>query len=175
MDDAAKALWNYSIEEITAGHAEEEEAYRCVFCGKSFEKGKIFQEEGSLYDAFGAVRAHVKKVHGTPADCLLSGNPAGAGISEVQKRLLELLSEGKNDRQIAAEMGITPSTVRNHRFKLREKEKQAKIFLALMRALEQKTKEGIMDTDQGSWKKCIPPPPWWMIGTALPGRSGRRR
>lgn len=53
MDDAAKALWNYSIEEITAGHAEEEEAYRCVFCGKSFEKGKIFQEEGGLYDAFG--------------------------------------------------------------------------------------------------------------------------
>lgn len=61
MDDAAKALWNYSIEEITAGHAEEEEAYRCVFCGKSFEKGKIFQEEGGLYDAFGAVRAHVKR------------------------------------------------------------------------------------------------------------------
>ena len=73
MDDEAKALWNYSIEEITAGHAEEEETYRCVFCGKSFEKGKIFQEEGGLYDAFGAVRAHVKKVHGTPADCLLSG------------------------------------------------------------------------------------------------------
>ena len=148
MDDAAKALWNYSIEEITAGHAEEEEAYRCVFCGKSFEKGKIFQEEGGLYDAFGAVRAHVKKVHGTPADCLLSGNP--------QKRLLELLSEGKNDRQIAAEMGITPSTVRNHRFKLREKEKQAKIFLALMRALEQKTKEGIMDTDQGRLEEVQP-------------------
>lgn len=100
MDDAAKALWNYSIEEITAGHAEEEEAYRCVFCGKSFEKGKIFQEEGGLYDAFGAVRAHVKKVHGTPADCLLSGNPAGAGISEVQKRLLELLSEGKTTARL---------------------------------------------------------------------------
>ena len=48
MDDEAKALWNYSIEEITAGHAEEEETYRCVFCGKSFEKGKIFQEEGGL-------------------------------------------------------------------------------------------------------------------------------
>ena len=98
----------------------------------------------------------MKKVHGTPADCLLSGNPAGAGISEVQKRLLELLSEGKNDRQIAAEMGITPSTVRNHRFKLREKEKQAKIFLALMRALEQKTKEGIMDTDQGRLEEVHP-------------------
>ena len=156
MDDAAKALWNYSIEEITAGHAEEEETYRCVFCGKSFEKGKIFQEEDGLYDAFGAVRAHVKMAHGTPTNCLLSGNPAGAGISEVQKRLLELLSEGKNDRQIAAEMGITPSTVRNHRFRLREKEKQAKIFLALMHALEQKTKEGIMDTDQGRLEEVHP-------------------
>ena len=101
-----------------------------MFCGKSFEKGKIFQEEDGLYDAFGAVRAHVKMAHGTPTNCLLSGNPAAAGISGVQKRLLELLSEGKNDRQIAAEMGITPSTVRNHRFRLREKEKQAKIFLA---------------------------------------------
>lgn len=45
MDDAAKALWNYSIEEITAGHAEEEEAYRCVFCGKSFERGKFFRKK----------------------------------------------------------------------------------------------------------------------------------
>ena len=151
-----KALWNYSMEEIAAGYAEEDEAYRCVFCGKSFEKGKIFQEEDGLYDAFGAVRAHVKMAHGTPTNCLLSGNPAAAGISGVQKRLLELLSEGKNDRQIAAEMGITPSTVRNHRFRLREKEKQAKIFLALMHALEQKTKEGIMDTDQGRLEEVYP-------------------
>lgn len=32
MDDEAKALWNYSIEEITAGHAEEEEAYLNISC-----------------------------------------------------------------------------------------------------------------------------------------------
>lgn len=45
MDDAAKALWNYSIEEITAGHAEEEEAYRCVFCGRALKRGKFFRKK----------------------------------------------------------------------------------------------------------------------------------
>ena len=164
--ETEKALWDYEIEEIAAGYAEEEAAYRCVFCGKEYEKGKIFQEEDSLYEASGAVRAHVRAAHGSPADWLLSGNPAGAGVSEIQMRLLRLLSEGGTDRQIAAEMGITPSTVRNHRFKLREKEKQAKIFLALMRALGHKLKEEstkqvraeewLMNTDQGRLEEVHP-------------------
>ena len=54
------------------------------------------------------------------------------GISEVQRQILKLIIAGKTDKEISNEVGIAPSTVRNHRFKLREKEKQAKLFLALL-------------------------------------------
>ncbi len=35
----------------------------------------------------------------------------------------------------------SPSTVRNHRFKLKEKEKQAKVFLTIMNLLREKSEE----------------------------------
>ena len=53
-------------------------------------------------------------------------------------------------------MGIAPSTVRNHRFKLREKEKQAKLFLALMESLEQETKSKIEKSSLGVIKEIHP-------------------
>ena len=63
---------------------------------------------------------------------------------------MKLILEGKSDKEISAAAGIALSTVRNHRFNLREKEKQAKMFLALMGALERETKRGIGKSDTGS-------------------------
>lgn len=48
---------------------------------------------------------------------------------------------GLNDKEIVKEMdGGSTSTIRNHRFTLREKMKQAKVFLALMELSEEKSK-----------------------------------
>jgi hypothetical protein len=58
------------------------------------------------------------------------------GLSPTQKEMLNLLYQGKSDNEIAKTMGIERSTVRNHRFKLREKQRQARITLALMEILD---------------------------------------
>lgn len=61
------------------------------------------------------------------------------GLSDVQKRVLELFYQGAADAEIQAELGFgSTSTVRNHRFQLKEKERQARVFLALMELLHER-------------------------------------
>lgn len=142
-------IWNASVDEIVKGYKENNETYYCTFCGKDFVKGQIFELNHQLYDAYGAVLQHSKEEHGFAVDYLLSQEPSLIGISEVQQQILELMSEGKDDNAIAKTVGIAQSTVRNHRFKLREKEKQAKLYLALMQSLEDKTTRSISQSDAG--------------------------
>lgn len=142
-------LWNSTVDEIVLGYKECRDSYLCSLCGKEFKKGLIFSINEKLYDAYGAVNEHHITEHGLTVDYLLHQEASLIGISEVQQQLLKLMSEGKDDKTIAQLMGIAQSTVRNHRFKLREKEKQAKYFLALMQSLEEKTRHSISQTDSG--------------------------
>lgn len=149
MQDKHEAMWQSSLEELVEGYKDNKEGYTCVFCGESFVKGRIYQIGEELYDAYGAIRNHIANNHGETVDYLLSLNTNIIGISEVQQQILKLMSEGKDDKVIAKEVGIACSTVRNHRFKLREKEKQARLYLALMKSLEIKTSRAISHTDIG--------------------------
>ena len=142
--------WNLKLEELIRGYAQNDEACTCALCGENFAKGRIYEMNGVLYDAWGAVRKHVAEQHGNTADFLLGQEPKKIGISEVQQKLLQCMSQGMGDKEIAKEMEISQSTVRNHRFKLREKEKQAKLFLAMMGALEEKTGKPIAKSDAGT-------------------------
>lgn len=142
-------IWNYSVEEIVNGYTEEKEEYKCVFCNAAFAKGHIYKIEEEFYDAYGTVMKHIASAHGNAADWLLDQETGVTGISEIQKNILKLISDGKNDKEISGREGIAESTVRNHRFKLREKEKQAKLFLALMKSLEDKINKNISDSDKG--------------------------
>lgn len=159
-------VWNYHTDEIVNGYAEEECGYRCIFCNAFLSKGRVYRERDlrkeagasrqddcdpgqNLYDAYGAICCHVKNEHGNTADWLLQWDADMIGISEIQRNILHLMSDGKNDKEIALSSGIAESTVRNHRFKLREKEKQAKLFLALMESLEKKTERDIASSDRG--------------------------
>jgi hypothetical protein len=142
-------LWNASVNDIVKGYEESSDAYLCLFCERKFEKGLIFTLKDTLYDAYGAVNEHCKAEHGFTVDYLLSQELSLIGISEVQQQILKLMSEGKDDKTISSIVGIALSTVRNHRFKLREKEKQAKLFLALMQSLEDKTSRSINQSDAG--------------------------
>jgi len=143
-------IWDYSIDEIVRGYADIGESFVCVMCGKEFEKGNIYQVDGRLYDAYGMVKWHTGCEHGLTVDHLLQYNGSMTGLSEIQKQVLIYMSEGKSDKEISGTLGITASTVRNHRFKLREKEKQAKLFLALMQSLEEKTNSRISESDTGN-------------------------
>lgn len=149
-------IWNYTIEDLLQGYHEEEDGFRCVYCGEFFEKGRIYEKEGRLYDAYGSVKEHTDREHGCIADYLLKQPLALTGLTDVQNQILKLIAEGKSDKEIAAELEVAQSTVRNHKFKLREKEKQAKLFVALMQSLEQKSRKPIMQTDQGIMDETNP-------------------
>lgn len=142
-------IWNYTVKELAEGCAETETEFVCPLCGTAYEKGRIYDMEGTLYDAGGARRRHMRVLHGSTADFLLAQSGSLTGLSQVQTELLLLISAGKTDREISAAMGIAPSTVRNHRFKLREKEKQARLFLALMQSLQEKSRGLIAGSDAG--------------------------
>lgn len=142
-------LWNEEIDIIVKGYKETQDSYVCVICKETFEKGRIYNCEDQVYDAFGAIKHHVKEKHGFIVDYLLNQNVDLIGISEIQNKILTLMSQGNDDKIIAQKLGIAHSTVRNHRYKLREKEKQAKLFVALMKSLEQKTSQPIQLSDEG--------------------------
>lgn len=144
-----KQLWEYEIAEIAAGYAREGAGFCCLLCGGKYEAGRVYEMGGLLYDAEGAVKHHVAEAHGTAADWLLEQEPALMGLTEVQRQILQHVSAGRPDAEIAKREGVAPSTVRNHRFKLREKEKQAALYLALLRSLAEKTEKGIGMTEEG--------------------------
>lgn len=142
-------IWNYSLTDIINGYAEDDYNKVCVICGKQYENGRIYEIDNAMYDSYGAIKQHVKKEHGNVASYLLQQELSVTGISEVQRQLLQFILAGKSDKEISNELGIAQSTVRNHRFKLREKEKQAKLFLALMSSLEKETDNKIEKSDTG--------------------------
>lgn len=133
---------NCTIEEIKKGYREEDEGYTCLICGKHFVKGEIYCLEGKLYEAVRAVQQHIVDEHQSVMHFLLEMQGSSMGISALQLQLINFFAEGLSDKEIADYLGVSGSTIRNHRFKLREKEKQSKVFLALMQLLEEKeTKE----------------------------------
>lgn len=142
-------LWNNNIEDITKGYKEKEESYKCILCGEEFKKGEIYDLDNKLYDAYGAVCNHIDNVHGNVLNYFLSQDPSLIGISDIQKEIIKLMIQGKGDKEISKIIGIAQSTVRNHRFKLREKEKQAKLFIAFMKSLENNISKSISESDKG--------------------------
>ena len=121
------------------------EAFHCLFCEALFEEGVIYQEDGKLLEAKKAVKAHIQEIHGSSMDALLKLEKKQTGISDQQKELITAFSKNLTDKEVAHRLGISVSTVRNHRFKLREKEKQAKVFLAMMLRLQAKEEDNIVN------------------------------
>ncbi len=133
------SFWEASIEEMKQGYVEENDCYVCLLCGKTVEKGIIYQEEGILYEAKKYASVHIEKHHGSVFEFIISMEKELTGLSDHQRSLLKLFYEGESDKEIQKEMGIgSSSTIRNHRFTLKKKERQAKAFLALMEALKER-------------------------------------
>lgn len=135
MNDMEK-FWNASLEETKRGYVEEPEHYVCLLCGTKTEKGVIYQQDGAFYDAEKYMKVHIGKAHESVFDFLIGLDKKITGLSDHQNSLLRLFYQGKSDAEIQREMGIgSSSTIRNHRFVLKEKERQAKVFLVLMELL----------------------------------------
>lgn len=137
----SELFWNASVEELKRGYICKNDQYICLLCGKSFEDGIIYQEGDTFYEAKKYVQIHLAKKHGSVFTHLIQLDKKLTGLSDHQNSLLRLFFQGKSDGEVQKEMGIgSTSTIRNHRFILKEKERQAKIFLVLMDLLKEKDK-----------------------------------
>lgn len=146
--NASEIFWSASIEELRKGIVEDDKEYKCIICEEGFEKGRIYEVNSKLYEAEKAAKLHIEEEHGSVGEYLLSLNSSFTGISEIQKSVLSLMYEGLSDKEIAQKLGVAQSTIRNHRYKFREKEKQARIFLALMESIEVASKKSMSRLDK---------------------------
>ncbi len=123
---------NKEFEKFKNGYTFEDNIYKCIFCDKSFEQGIIYPYKEYFEDAHHAVTRHIKENHGGALNALLNYDKKDSGLSEIQTEIVRYFSNGLSDKDIATRMNLSASTVRNHRFKLKEKEQQAIKFLAIM-------------------------------------------
>lgn len=130
------------MEELKKGyvHHAASDSFVCLVCGRSFMKGVIYREEETYYDAEKFASVHLRKEHTSMFDYLLQLNKKLTGLTELQKSLLDMFHRGLSDSDVVKELGGgSTSTIRHHRFTLREKEKQAKLFLAIMELAQPKS------------------------------------
>lgn len=130
-----KLFWNATMDELKDGFVKKDNHYRCLICDAKFEEGRIYEYDDKLYDAKKYAQIHIQDEHTSMLSYLLNMNSSFNGISEIQRKVISLVAWDFSDKDIAKELGVASSTIRNHRFKLRQKEKQAKIFLTLMELL----------------------------------------
>ena len=132
-------FWQASVEELMSGYHSCQDTGRfiCLFCGYEAEQGRIYPEGDLFYDAEKHMQVHITHKHESPLNFLLQLDKRWTGLTELQIRLIRLFAEGAADQEIAAKLGSgSISTIRNHRFLLREKVKQAKILLAIGHLME---------------------------------------
>lgn len=136
----AEDFWEASLDEIVKGYRWDKEQKHCIcmICGRTFENGIIYPVGDLLLHAEKATISHIQREHRSMFYHLLHMDKKLTGLTDIQKEILQHFYEGSTDQEIIAKQeGInSASTIRNYRFKLREREKQAKIFLALMMSLK---------------------------------------
>lgn len=131
-----------SIEDLARGYKEQEEGYECLFCGEYTEKGMIYPDGNEFFDAQRFMIRHLEKTHGSVFEQLITLDKKLTGLSEHQCKLLKLFFSGKSDSEIQEELHIgSGSTIRNHRFAFKEKERQARIFIAIMELMRAHEKQ----------------------------------
>ena len=139
--NVSELFWSASFEDLKCGYIQEEDHYVCLLCGKKIEKGIVYPEEGVFYEAGRYMRIHIEQVHQSVFEHLNSLDKKLTGLTDHQNNLISLFYQGKSDAEVQKEMGIgSASTIRNHRFSLKEKERQSKVYLVMMELLKEKNK-----------------------------------
>lgn len=137
--EVSDRFWQASIDDWKRGYVKENEYYTCLLCSKRAEAGIIYPESGVLYEAERYMKWHIQHAHISVFHYLSGLDKKLTGLTDHQNSMLKLFYEGKNDNEVQQAMGIgSSSTIRNHRFGLKEKERQAKVFLTMMELLKEK-------------------------------------
>lgn len=125
----------YQLTDYTQGYFQENDYYHCLYCDQSYEEGLIYTIDQPM-TAVKAMKKHLDTVHNGPLSALLSQSKENSGLTEIQQEILTLFAQQLPDAVIAQRLGISTSTVRNHRFKLKEKQRQSYVFLSIMSLLQ---------------------------------------
>ncbi|MEW6183555.1 MAG: DUF2087 domain-containing protein [Bacillota bacterium] len=154
MTDMSELFWQASLQEIKEGyvHHQMRDEFICLICGESFAGGVVYPDGDRLYEARKYIKVHIAESHRSAFHFMLDLDKKLTGLTDHQKTILELFHEGRSDSEVAKALGTSASTVRNHRFSLREKQKQARVFSALMELLEEKAprKQAFIEIPRGS-------------------------
>ena len=129
-----------TIEEMKKGYRYDLNTgeYICNFCGKSYFEKEIYRFDDRFYEASKAVAVHIDKEHDDIFDILVNKDTKYNTLTDNQKDLLRMMYANSTDKQIAAKLEISSSTVRHMRFMFREKAKQAKMYLAIYELVNEK-------------------------------------
>ncbi|KRF13370.1 DUF2087 domain-containing protein [Paenibacillus sp. Soil787] len=137
--EMSEMFWKASLDEWKRGYVQEDDGFICLLCGKRTEVGIIYPQDGVLYEAERYLKWHIQHAHGSVFQYFIGLDKKLTGLTDHQNSLLQLFYEGKSDTEIQKELAIgSASTIRNHRFGLKEKERQAKIFVTMMELLKEK-------------------------------------
>lgn len=124
-------------EQLVAGYTSSDSAFACLFCEETTRRGHVYPLGSDLVEAELAMQNHITAAHTSTFHALLGLGKKGTGLSDTHRTLLGHFFDGRSDKQIQPLVGdVSLSTIRNHRFILREKARQARVFLALMELLE---------------------------------------
>ncbi len=130
-------FWKVSETDRKRGYSPVEEGFICLLCGAVSERGVIYDNGGILCDAEKNISVHIQNEHGPLFNYILNLDKRLSGLSSHQCALLNLFYQNHSDGEIQKQLGIgSASTIRQHRFALKEKERQAKIFTVLMDLLK---------------------------------------
>ncbi|MCI1986345.1 MAG: DUF2087 domain-containing protein [Lactobacillus sp.] len=78
-----------------------------------------------------AFATHLKTQHGGALTALL----AAGGLTATQQRVLAAVAKGQTDREIAEATGVSGSTIRQQKFRFRQKAAAARLYLAQYEAV----------------------------------------
>lgn len=136
--DTSKDFKELRMEELYRGYIQQEsgQGYTCIFCGEYFEEGVIYTSRERMVTAEKATIEHIEDEHGGIFKSLISLDKQISGLSDIQKSMLVAMFSRKDVKVIGEEMGISPATVRAHKFNLQKMKREAKIFLTLMEVIE---------------------------------------
>ncbi len=127
---------------IKQGYLDHAKHYECLACGREIEKGLIYRDGETLFEAKRYMDQHIIRSHGSVFSFLIDLDKKITGLSEHQIELLKRFYDGVSDQQIQKELEIgSISTIRNHRFALKEKERQARIFMTIMELMREHENE----------------------------------
>ncbi|MCG8572241.1 MAG: DUF2087 domain-containing protein [Spirochaetes bacterium] len=136
----SQGIWNCHINELKRGYIKDKatDSYVCLFCGKSFPDGYIYPVKNDLLEAKLIIKKHITAEHESTFQYLVNLDKKSNGISSAQKKVLLGMYLGQSDSEIAAKAQVAKSTIRNQRFQLKEKLKEARLFVAIMELLNER-------------------------------------